>query len=307
MHAITNPGRRTFLKGSAALGAGLILGFHLPTGRAAPSAAAGAAFAPNAFLRIAPDNTITVLVKHLEMGQGVYTGLPMLVAEELEAPWERIQVESAPADAKLYGNLAWGGTTQGTGGSTSLTNSWDQLRQAGAVAREMLIAAAAARWGVEPGALEAENGAIAHAPSGRQASYGELANQAAGLTPPREVKLKAPAEWKLIGKSLPRKDGLAKATGQAQFAGDLKLPWPADGAGGPPPRLRCQGQEFQGGPGPGRAGGENGGANSPGRGGGRPRFLVGQERAGCADRRMGRQQRGESVERRLARAISRTR
>jgi isoquinoline 1-oxidoreductase beta subunit len=224
MNAIDNPGRRTFLKVGAALGAGLTLGFHLPAGRAAQQAAAATAFAPNAFLRIAPDNTITVLVKHLEMGQGVYTGLPMLVAEELEAPWDRIQVEAAPADAKLYGNLAWGGTAQGTGGSTSVTNSWDQLRQAGATAREMLIAAAAALWGVEPGALKAENGVVIHPQSQRRASYGELAAKAAELTPPQNVKLKAPGEWKIIGKSLPRKDGPAKATGQAQFAGDLKLP-----------------------------------------------------------------------------------
>ena len=226
MRAIDNPGRRTFLKAGAALGAGLTLGFYLPPGRAARQAAAATAtpFAPNAFLRIAPDNAVTVLVKHLEMGQGVYTGLPMLVAEELEVPWEQIRVESAPADAKLYGNLAWGGTAQGTGGSTSLANSWDQLRQAGAAAREMLIAAAAALWRVEPGALRAESGAVVHPRSQRRASYGELVAKAAELTPPQNVKLKAPADWKIIGKSVPRKDGPAKATGQAQFAGDLKLP-----------------------------------------------------------------------------------
>ncbi|MDS4069950.1 MAG: xanthine dehydrogenase family protein molybdopterin-binding subunit [Candidatus Competibacter sp.] len=225
MNPIDNPDRRTFLKAGAALGAGLTLAFHLPAGGAARQTAATAApFAPNAFLRIAPDNTITVLVKHLEMGQGVYTGLPTLVAEELEAPWEWIQVESAPADAKLYANLAWGGTAQGTGGSTSVTNSWDQLRQAGATAREMLIAAAAALWGVEPGALKAENGAVVHPQSQRRASYGELAAKAAELTPPENVKLKAPADWKMIGKNLPRKDGREKANGQAQFAGDLRLP-----------------------------------------------------------------------------------
>lgn len=226
MHAIDNLGRRTFLKAGAALGAGLTLGFYLPPGRAARQTAASttASFAPNAFLRIAPDNTVTVLVKHLEMGQGVYTGLPMLVAEELEVPWEQVRVESAPANAKLYGNLSWGGTAQGTGGSTSLTNSWDQLRQAGATAREMLIAAAAALWQVEPGALKAENGVVVHSPSQRRASYGELAVKAAELTPPEHVKLKPPAEWNIIGKSLPRKDGQAKVTGQAQFAGDLKLP-----------------------------------------------------------------------------------
>ena len=228
MSAITNLGRRRFLQAGALLGAGLTLGFYLPIGRAAQRAvgavSANAVLAPNAFLRIAPDNTITVLVKHLEMGQGVHTGLPMLVAEELEVPWERIQVESAPADAKLYGNLAWGGSTQGTGGSSSLTNSWDQLRQAGATAREWLIAAAAAQWQVEPGTLKAENGTVVHAASGRKASYGELTAKAAELPPPQNVKLKAPGEWKIIGKSLPRKDTLAKVNGQAQFAGDLKFP-----------------------------------------------------------------------------------
>ncbi len=227
MNAIANPGRRRFLQAGALLGAGLTLGFYLPVGRTAErsgAASANTVLAPNAFLRIAPDNTITVLVKHLEMGQGVYTGLPLLVAEELEVPWERIQVESAPADAKLYGNLAWGGTAQGTGGSTSLANSWDQLRQAGAMARELLIAAAAALWQVEPGTLKAENGSVVHAASGRRASYGELAAKAAELTPPAQVKLKDPAAWKYIGKSLPRKDTLTKVNGQALFAGDLKLP-----------------------------------------------------------------------------------
>ena len=224
MNAIENPARRTFLIASAALGAGLTLGFYLPARAAKVAVSDAAAFAPNAFLRIAPDNTITVLVKHLEMGQGVYTGLPMLVAEELEVAWEQIQVESAPANAKLYGNLSWGGTAQGTGGSSSLTNSWDQLRQAGATAREMLIAAAAAEWKVNPGTLKAENGQVIDAQNSRKASYGELASKAAELTPPPDVKLKTPDQWKIIGKNLPRKDGQAKAIGQAQFAGDLKLP-----------------------------------------------------------------------------------
>ncbi|MCC9000635.1 MAG: xanthine dehydrogenase family protein molybdopterin-binding subunit, partial [Candidatus Contendobacter sp.] len=224
MNAIDNPSRRAFLIASAALGAGLTLGFYLPSGRAAKAAASDAVFAPNAFLRIAPDNTITVLVKHLEMGQGVYTGLPMLVAEELEVAWEQIQVESAPANAKLYGNLSWGGTTQGTGGSSSLTNSWDQLRQAGAMAREMLIAAAATTWQANPSTLKAEKGHVLDTQSPRKASYGELAIKAAEMPPPQEVKLKAPDQWKIIGKNLPRKDGLSKAAGQAQFAGDIKLP-----------------------------------------------------------------------------------
>lgn len=196
MTMLENPARRTFLIASAALGAGLTLGFYLPARAAKVAASDAATFAPNAFLRIAPDNTITVLVKHLEMGQGVYTGLPMLVAEELEVGWEQIQVEAAPADAKRYGNLSWGGTAQGTGGSSSLTNSWDQLRQAGATAREMLIAAAAADWKVNPSALKAENGQVIDAQNSRKASYGELASKAAALTPPPDVKLKTPDQWK---------------------------------------------------------------------------------------------------------------
>jgi isoquinoline 1-oxidoreductase beta subunit len=226
MNAIFNTDRRAFLKTGAVLGAGLTIGFFLPAGilRRATAAEPPSTFAPNAFLRIAPDNTITVLIKHLEMGQGVYTGLPMLVAEELEADWQQIQVEAAPADAKLYGNLAWGGTAQGTGGSTSLVNSWEQLRRAGATAREMLIAAAAAQWRVDPASLRAENGQVIDAQNQRKASFGELAAKAAEIPPPREVKLKTPKEWKIIGKSLPRKDSLAKSTGRAQFAVDYHLP-----------------------------------------------------------------------------------
>src|SRR5436309_12979259 len=141
--------RRTFLKVTAAAGAGLTLGISsvdaVSQAAKAANAATGAAFVPNAFLRIAPDNTVTVLVKHFEMGQGTYTGLPMLVADELDAAWSQVRVEGAPADAKRYNNLFWG-EVQGTGGSTAMANSFEQYRQAGAAARAMLIAAAAERW-----------------------------------------------------------------------------------------------------------------------------------------------------------------
>lgn len=135
-----NPGRRAFIKAGAAAGAGLTLAFYLPPAfgqTAAPGKTAGAAapFAPNAFVRIGADNSVTVIVKHLEMGQGVYTGLPTLVAEELDADWAQIKVEGAPANAKLYNNLAWG-PVQGTGASTSIANSFEQLRKAGAAARD---------------------------------------------------------------------------------------------------------------------------------------------------------------------------
>ncbi|NJN46487.1 MAG: xanthine dehydrogenase family protein molybdopterin-binding subunit [Candidatus Competibacteraceae bacterium] len=227
MSANINSGRRAFLKTGVAVTAGLTLGFHLPAGmmrRAAASAETATPFVPNAFLRITPDNMITVLIKHLEMGQGVYTGLPMLVAEELEADWQQIKVESAPADLNLYANLSWGGAAQGTGGSTSLGNSWEQLRRAGATARVMLITAAAADWGVDVATLRAENGFVINPENDRKASFGELAAIAASLQPPADVALKAPKDWKIIGKSMPRKDSLEKSTGQARFAIDWSLP-----------------------------------------------------------------------------------
>ncbi len=226
MDDLTSVSRRTFLKSTAVAGGALLIGFYLPAGRKALAAVekTSTGFAPNAFLRIAPDNSITVIVKHLEMGQGVYTGLPMLVAEELDADWRQIRVESAPADVKLYANLAWGGTAQGTGGSTSLFNSWEQLRKAGAMAREMLIGAAAKRWKVDAKRLKAENGFVIDSKTGRRASYGSLAAAAAKLPAPMDVELKPPKEWKIIGQSLPRKDAVEKSMGRARFAQDMRLP-----------------------------------------------------------------------------------
>ncbi|MFZ5557846.1 MAG: molybdopterin cofactor-binding domain-containing protein [Pseudomonadota bacterium] len=220
--------RRNFLKSSAAFTGALVVGFYLPArgmrvALAAPGAGSGA-FAPNAFLRIAPDNIITVVVKHLEMGQGVYTGLPTLVAEELDADWSHIRVESAPAEVPTYGNLAWGGAAQGTGGSTSLTGSWEQLRRAGATARALLVAAAADTWKVDAATLKTQNGFVLHPPSGRKSSYGALAAKAATMTPPAEVKLKDPGDWKLIGKRAPRTDARVKSDGTATFALDVRLP-----------------------------------------------------------------------------------
>src|SRR5438034_10186761 len=156
--------RRTFLKVVSAAGAGLTLGIFVGEssaqtsgpGKTTGTAAAGE-FAPNAFLRIKPDNTVTVLVKHVEMGQGTYTGLPTLVAEELDAAWSQVRVEGAPADEKLYNNLLWG-PVQGTGGSTAMANSFDQYRQAGAAARAMLISAAAQKWNVAPESINVKSG-----------------------------------------------------------------------------------------------------------------------------------------------------
>ena len=246
MGDLTDVSRRTFLKSTAVAGGALLIGFYLPAGRKALAAVetTSASFVPNAFLRIAPDNSITVIVKHLEMGQGVYTGLPMLVAEELDADWRQIKVESAPADVKLYANLAWGGTAQGTGGSTSLFNSWNQLRQAGAMARQMLIGAAAKKWKVDAKRLKAENGFIIDPKTGRRASYGSLAPAAAKLPAPMDVELKPAKEWKIIGQSLPRKDGVEKSTGRARFAQDMRLPGMLTALVARPPRFGAKVKRF---------------------------------------------------------------
>src|SRR5512144_448861 len=187
--------RRYFLKATAAAGAGLTLALWSEVTAAQASGpgktvgrAATGAFEPNAFVKIGRDNTVTVIVKHLEMGQGVYTGLPTLVADELDAAWSQVRVEGAPADASRYNNLLWG-PAQGTGGSTAIANSFEQYRQAGAAAREMLVAAAAAQWKVPAESITVKNGVVAHA-SGKKATFGELADAAAKQPVPATVKLK---------------------------------------------------------------------------------------------------------------------
>jgi isoquinoline 1-oxidoreductase beta subunit len=216
--------RRSFLKGSAVAAAGLVVGFHMaPAGKAfAATAKAGEGGMLNAFVRIAPDGIVTVYAKHVEMGQGSYTGLATILAEELDADWSKVRATGAPADAKLYANLAFG--MQGTGGSTAMANSWDQLRQAGATARAMLVAAAAERWKVPAAEITVAKGVVSHAASGRKAGFGELAVDAARQTPPASVTLKDPAKFALIGKRAPRLDARAKANGTAQFTIDVKLP-----------------------------------------------------------------------------------
>jgi isoquinoline 1-oxidoreductase beta subunit len=230
LNKVINPGvintsRRDFLKTGALLGAGLALAFHLPSARAAKLSLptpAGEAFAPNAFIRIAPDGTVTVLVKHLEMGQGVHTGLPALVAEELDVAWQDIRVEAAPADAKLYNNLLWG-PMQGTGGSTAMANSYEQLRRAGATAREMLKEAAAQVWRVQRADLRVENGYVIGPGKGQRLAYGQLAQSAALLEVPDKVTLKSAKDFKIIGKGFKRTDTCAKSDGSARFGIDLHL------------------------------------------------------------------------------------
>jgi isoquinoline 1-oxidoreductase beta subunit len=221
--------RRQFLKLTTLAGSGLTLGIVLPgCGRQVGSSAGGTAGAGPLnlpFVHIAPDSTVTVLSKHLEAGQGVWTGLPAIVAEELDASWEQMRVASAPAEVPLYGNLALGGKVQLTGGSTSIANSWQQLREAGATARAMLVAAAAKEWNVPAGEITVRDGVVAHAGAGRKANFGELAGSAARQSVPTNVPLKDPSQFRIVGNErLTRLDARAKSTGQQQFAIDVMLP-----------------------------------------------------------------------------------
>ena len=213
--------RRDFLKVGAAAGGGLVLGFHLPFGGEAVAQAAGKPFAPNAFIRIGTDDQVTVVVAKAEMGQGVYTSLPMLVAEDLEADWSKVRVESAPVDP-AYNRPGMG--MQMTGGSSSVWSSWEQMRKAGATAKAMLIAAAAATWKVDPSSLRAEKGFVIHDASGRRLSFGALADTAATLTPPRDVVLKDAKDFKIVGKPTRRLDTPEKVNGSAQFGLDVSVP-----------------------------------------------------------------------------------
>jgi isoquinoline 1-oxidoreductase subunit beta len=239
---IENESRRRFLQGAA----GLTLAIYLPEATAAGAskkAASAATIEPNAFLRIGEDNSVTVISKHLEMGQGSYTGLATIVAEELDADWSQVRVESAPADAKRYNNLFWG-PTQGTGGSTAIANSWEQLRKAGASARAMLVAAAAQQWKVPPAEIVVVNGVVMHKASGRKASFGELVRAAADESPPSDVKLKDPKDFKLIGKHIPRKDSGDKTTGKAVFTQDIHLPGMLTAVVAHPPRFGAKVKSF---------------------------------------------------------------
>ena len=219
-----DPARRTFLKESAALMGGLVIGFYLPVkgGRAyAAEAQAKPVFPPNAFIRIAADNSITIVVNKSEMGQGVYTSLPMLIAEELEADWSRIRVESSPV-AAVYNHTAFG--MQLTGGSSSIPSSWEQMRRVGASGRVLLVRAAAQKWGVPESECHAENSQVIHAGSGKRLNYGALADAAGKLPLPDNVPLKDRKDFKLIGKPVKRLDTPVKINGTAQFGLDVYLP-----------------------------------------------------------------------------------
>lgn len=214
--------RRTFLKIAGGAGAGLILGMNLPLNGLSKAAAARTAdtFAPNPFVAIAPDNTVTIIIKHLDKGQGAATGLATLVAEELDAGWDQIRTEFAPADPIKYKNLAFG--VQGVGGSTGLANSYDQYRRAGATAKAMLVAAAARAWSLPASEIVVKDGKLSHA-SGKTATFGELADRAAEQSVPETVTLKDPKDWIYIGKKFPRVDSKAKSTGHAKFTIDQQF------------------------------------------------------------------------------------
>ncbi|NQY26005.1 MAG: xanthine dehydrogenase family protein molybdopterin-binding subunit [Piscirickettsiaceae bacterium] len=222
--------RRSFLKADASLGLGLMLAFYMPIGLSkivtaavAESRVSNTSFEPNAFIRIATDNSITVIVKHLEMGQGISTGLPTLIAEELDADWEQIKVEAAPAQASLYRNLIWG-SLQGTGASNSMANSFIQMRQAGATARAMLVTAAAGRWNVPASEVTVSKGVIHHNGRKLKASFGELVEAASRLTIPENITLKDVKDFNYIGKNVARKDTMDKLNGEAQYTIDMQRP-----------------------------------------------------------------------------------
>ncbi|MGZ6239207.1 MAG: molybdopterin cofactor-binding domain-containing protein [Syntrophales bacterium] len=223
MDRIINIGRRLFLKSGMALGGGLILGFHFnPPGFSGDARAdQGTPFAPNAFIRIGTDDSVTIVVNKSEMGQGVYTSLPMLIAEELECDWKRIRVEAAPV-APAYNHTQWG-PMQGTGGSSSVLSEWERFRKAGAVAREMLLAAAATTWKVDKAACRAENGRVFEN-SGKSLTFGQLAKKASEMPVPKTVTLKDAARFKIIGRPTKRLDTPEKIDGTGIFGIDAHVP-----------------------------------------------------------------------------------
>lgn len=213
--------RRDVLKLSGAL----TVAFWLPPPKRAFADAPSATneLVPNAFVRIGADDTVTVIAKHVELGQGAYTGLATIVAEELDADWKRVRVEAAPADASKYNNTMWG-PIQGTGGSTAIANSFEQLTKAGATARALLVTAAAQRWDVPAGEITIASGVVQHAASGKSARFGELVADAAQLPAPTDAKPKDPSAYRLIGRPIERVDSRAKSTGTAMYTQDVRLP-----------------------------------------------------------------------------------
>ena len=210
--------RRTFLKVSAAGGA-LVISGYIP-GLNDTAEAAGS-FEPNVWLKIGADDTVTITLSQLEMGQGVMTSMPMLVAEELDIDWNKIKTEWAPADPK-YGNPNFGGA-QLTAGSNSVRGMWKLLREAGGTARAMLVTAAAKDWSVAENTCSTEKGEVIHKATGRRARYGSLVDKAAALPVPKDVSLKDPKDFRLLGKTMPRLDIPEKVNGRAVFGIDVTI------------------------------------------------------------------------------------
>jgi len=224
MSASAMVGRRDFIRTGAAIGGGLLVSLYAPPlldGTGGVAAAEGKDFAVNAFVRIGTDESVTVIAAHSEMGQGVYTSLPMLLNEELQADWSKIRVEAAPVD-KAYNHPVFG--MQMTGGSTTSPAEWERYRKMGATARMMLVEAAAAKWGVEASSCKVEKGVVIHTATNKRATYGSLADAAAKLTPPANVPLKNPKDFTLVGKPTRRLDTPSKTNGTAQFGLDVIVP-----------------------------------------------------------------------------------
>ena len=212
--------RRSFLVSSAVVGGGLVLSLSLPFGRS--EAASSDDFTPNAFIRIEKDGQVVLTMPYVEMGQGTYTSIPMLIAEELDVSLKQVRLEHAPPNEKLYANPLLG--VQATGNSNAMRGAWKPLREAGATARAMLVAAAAKRWDLDPKSCRAEDGEVIHTPTSRRLKYGELAAEAAKMPVPTNVALKSPEEFKLIGKPVKRLDAPAKVNGTAIYGIDARPP-----------------------------------------------------------------------------------
>ncbi len=241
-HPQSGISRRAFLKLgmtiSAAAGGGMLLGFSVPAAAAEPNGSAarksviggdaydeprGGVFVPNAFVRIDRNGNVTLVMPKVDMGQGVYTSIPMLIAEELEVPLANVTLDHAPPDDKLYGDPLLGGG-QITGGSTSIRYAWQPMRQAGAAARVLLVSAAAERWRVDPASCHAHAGEVVHTATGRRIGYGKLVDAAAKLPLPHDVPLKKPEDFTIVGKPTDRLDSAEKVNGVARFGFDVRLP-----------------------------------------------------------------------------------
>jgi isoquinoline 1-oxidoreductase beta subunit len=221
-NAPLNPGRRAVLKAGAAVGGAFVLGFHLPLGRGAPAKPAAQRFEPNAFIRIDRQGLVTLVIPQVEMGQGIYTGLAMVLAEELDVGANQVVLETAPPNDKLYANPIFG--LQATGGSTSMRAFWMPMRKAGASARAVLVQAAANMWKADAAACRTEQGQVIHDASGKKIAYGALIDHTAGVTAPKEPPLKAINTFKLVGQSLKRYDTPDKVNGKLQYGIDVLPP-----------------------------------------------------------------------------------